>query len=414
MAQPLHLKNAYVWWRPGQSHLERVDLHATDVFHEDPVSGAATIDLDGYTVFPGLVNAHDHLDLNHYPRSKYREVYANAHEWGEDMDQRLDSPPFRDLRDYPIEDRLFIGGIKNLLSGATTVAHHNPPHPVLFGPEFPVRVLKNYGWAHSLHFNTELEVQTSYRKTPADMLWFIHLAEGRDRIAAGEYRQLKQLGCVGPNTVIIHGVGLQPDDTIDAFDKNHARLVWCPSTNLFLLGDTVLPQILHAASPTIALGSDSRLTADGDLLDEMRAAHGQGYTTDFVLLLVTLQAADLLGLQDVGTLEPGNHADFIAIRSAAANATDHEAALIQSGRADIALVVRGGLPRIGDPDLMKQFPHVHTVRATLDGRPKLIETGLARRILECALDEPGLTLESRVPAKRSTSLLPNLFGRRRN
>jgi len=42
------------------------------------------------------------------------------------VNARLDSSPFRELRAVPLTDRLFIGGLKNLLGGATTVAHHDP------------------------------------------------------------------------------------------------------------------------------------------------------------------------------------------------------------------------------------------------------------------------------------------------
>jgi hypothetical protein len=54
--------------------------------------------------------------------------------------------------------------------------------------------------------------------------------------------------------------------------------------------------------------------------------------------------------------------------------------------------VRDGIPRIGDPDIMAQFPYIQTVPATLDGVPKAIHIDLARRIHQCKLSEPGLTV----------------------
>jgi len=54
--------------------------------------------------------------------------------------------------------------------------------------------------------------------------------------------------------------------------------------------------------------------------------------------------------------------------------------------------VRGGVPQIGDPDLMARFPHIETVRAELDGVPKAINVQLARQITKCSLKEPGLEL----------------------
>jgi hypothetical protein len=41
----------------------------------------------------------------------------------------------------PREERLLIGGVKNLLSGVTTVAHHDPLYSCLQEATFPVRVV---------------------------------------------------------------------------------------------------------------------------------------------------------------------------------------------------------------------------------------------------------------------------------
>jgi hypothetical protein len=57
-------------------------------------------------------------------------------------------------------------------------------------------------------------------------------------------------------------------------------------------------------------------------------------------------------------------------------------------------VVKGGLPQIGDAEVMAQFPHVQTVAAVLDGPPKAIHVDLARRIHRCSLKEPGLEVDA--------------------
>jgi hypothetical protein len=381
MARPLTIRNAAIW---NGTRAEPRDLYCAARVQDRPSRRAATVDLTGCTIYPGLVNAHDHLELNHFPRARFHDRYPNAHAWGEDVNARLDDEPFRSLRSHPLRDRCFIGGLKNLLSGAMTVAHHGPPHRDLFRRTFPVRVLKRYGWAHSLHFSADAEIVASYRRTPPDVPWFIHLAEGTDAIAASEYGRLKALGCIGPNTVIVHGVGLTDADIADAAPRVRG-LVWCPSTNHYLLDAAAPVEQWLAAGGRLALGSDSRLTADGDLLDEIRCAHGHtGMPMDRLMPLVTAASADLLGLPDCGHLNPGARADWFAIP-----ATD---TLADIGRTDIALIVRGGVPLIGDPALMAQYPHIETTAAFLNGMPKHIHADLAHLIDRCAISEPGLQL----------------------
>ena len=407
MTVNLHIKNARIW--DGGQTVERDLYTAKGRIVDQPASDALVVDLEGYTIFPGLINAHDHLELNHYPRSKFREVYDNAHQWGEDMNARLDTEPYKSLRAYPLEDKLFIGGLKNLLCGATTVAHHGPPHKPMFRKDFPVRVLKQYGWAHSLHFNTEQEVVESYRKTPKDWPWFIHLAEGTDEVAASEYAHLVALGCIDLNrTVIVHGVGLRkpgqahpasPDTTTDLMVDMVRGVVWCPSSNLYLLGKTLVDETNNQYTPAVnsmGLGSDSRLTADGDLLDELRLAFKQFGENIKVLDLVFYDGGFVLHHQSERNWMFGQqHADMIVIPAT----HDDPVSLCNSRRTDVALVIKDGIPQIGDPAIMAKFPHVQTVAATLDGVPKAIHIDLARRIHQCTLKEPGLEVDA-LPTKR--------------
>ena len=379
---PLRIVNARVW-TAGEPAARDV-CTAGERIVERAASGALSVDLAGYTIYPGWINAHDHLELNHYPRTKFRQVYANAHQWGEDVSARLDAKPYRSLRAFPLQDRLFIGGLKNLLCGVTAVVQHGPLHRPLYRRDFPVRVLRQYGWAHSLHFSADAEIVQSYRRTPPDWPWFIHLAEGTDDTAAGEYQRLKALGCVGPNTVLVHGVGLTAADIADAASRIRA-LVWCPTTNEYLLGQTLNPALWGSR---LVLGSDSRLTADGDWLDELRSALCRGGAAQRDVFALVTRPAALFGLKRAGSLAPGSHADWLA------------ASAFPTARSDIALVVRGGVPLIGDPSLMAQFPHVQTVAAALDGAEKRIHLDLARQIHRCRLREPGLIVDALPTARR--------------
>src|SRR5579859_1857247 len=141
-----------------------------------PPKGAEVLDLEGRLILPGLINAHDHLEFNLYPRLG-RRPYPNAGAWARDVYRPKQSPIAEHLR-VPKNTRLLWGGLKNLLSGVTTVCHHNPRENPVFDRNFPVRVVSQFGWAHSLEFGRD--VAQRFKLTPPDWPFILHLAEGTD------------------------------------------------------------------------------------------------------------------------------------------------------------------------------------------------------------------------------------------
>lgn len=310
------------------------------------------INAEGWAIYPGLINAHEHLQLNHFPRSRPREIYTNASQWAADMGALLDREPYVNLRQVPPEIAHWVGGLKNLFSGVTTVVHHDPWRRFLGGRGFPVSVLRPYGWAHSLYLSPPQELQKKYQRSPYPFM--LHLAEGTDEAAAAELNQLAALGCLSAKTLLIHGVGLRAEEQAWAIEKS-GGLIWCPSTNHYLLGQTADVKAWYAAGK-LALGSDSRLTADGDLLDELKAALADAQLSPKALFdLVTRAGVRLFKLGDRGDLLPNMHADLIAlalpanisnlasdISSDTKTLADYHAHLIHVQRKDIQWVMRGG------------------------------------------------------------------------
>ncbi len=371
---------------------------------ERPKHGDTVVDLGGGFVLPGLVNAHDHLELNHYGRLKGRERYENASAWIADMGQRLScDPAVRVGRSYPLIERLFIGGIKNLLAGVTTVAHHNPFYPEM-RRTLPIRVVRRYGWAHSFLLETRPagargepggDIAARWQTTPPATPFFVHLAEGVDDEARGELPKLEALGCLKPNTVIVHGVAID-ENGWRRVARTGAGLVWCPASNAFLFGETALVGTLIAGSNearvTVALGTDSRVTGSRDLLDELREAKTAlpGAAPKLLLRMVTTEAAKLLRQPRAGKLAVGAPADLVVVPGVA---DDPGAALLQTTRRDVRLVVVDGRPLVGDPDFAPVFKaRKVTIRPLhVDAALKVSDSGLARRIAGCPIAEPGVS-----------------------
>jgi cytosine/adenosine deaminase-related metal-dependent hydrolase len=351
-----------------------------------PRDGDARLDLAGALVLPGLVNAHDHLELNNFAPVKYREVYASSYQWADDIRPRLgNDPALVTSRAVPLADRLFLGGLKNLLAGTTSVAHHNPLHRPLRGRRFPVKVVRRYGWAHSL--GLEPESARSYRRTPRRHPWIIHLAEGTDAVAAGELAALDAAGALGSNTVLVHGVGLSEPDRRRALAAG-AALVWCPSSNRFLLGATARVADF-AAARRLALGTDSRVTGARDLLDELARARAEEQVDVHALLrAVTIDGARILALGSAGRLSPGAPGDLLILPPPAPG--DPADGLGRLRRADLRAVLVDGRVRVADRDFDPLLPGA--VPVVLDGRSKILAPDLVARHARNAVAEPGLEM----------------------
>lgn len=348
---------------------------------------AYQLDLRDHLIFPGLINAHDHLHVNAVPPLTSDAPFPNSYAWIAAFQSHFEKAAVSAALQIPKALRLRHGALKNLLAGTTCVAHHDPWHPALDAPDFPVALLRNYGWSYALGWpGYGPPVQQSFSATPAEWPWMIHLAEGTDATAQAELAQLDMLGCLSANSVLIHGVGLREQD-IERVIASAAAVIWCPGSNRALLGRSLDPRRLCAAG-RLALGSDSRLSGARDLLDELRAVIDTCQLSAAQLLgLVTTQPAHILRLPSRGALAPGAHADLVVVEDLGGDAVR---SLVGIERHQIRAVVRDGVPQIADADFAEWFAMtgVEAVRVKLDGKPKLLASHLAEPAL-IAL-EPGL------------------------
>lgn len=312
-------------------------------------SESQDLDLHGYLLLPGLVNAHDHLEFALFPRLG-SGPYGNATEWARDIqDKYADTIALH--RQVPKGVRLWWGGIRNLLCGVTTVCHHNPLDPLLRSSQFPVHVVQKYGWEHSLAFGGD--VSAALRKTPSHKPFLIHAGEGIDADASAELRTLDAIGALDSRTVLVHGLAMD-EAGARLLNERGSSVVMCPTSNYFLFHKNHPADQLHAID-RLALGSDSPLTAEGDLLDEIRFAHGVCQVpAERLYGMVTDGAARVLRLrQGEGALRVGAMADFTVIRK---HPGDPQDILNRLSWRDVELVVVAGQVRLASGEIRHRLP----------------------------------------------------------
>jgi cytosine/adenosine deaminase-related metal-dependent hydrolase/2-polyprenyl-3-methyl-5-hydroxy-6-metoxy-1,4-benzoquinol methylase len=372
--------------------------------HDKPIAdraahGRRSVDLTGFLLLPGLVNAHDHLEFALFPRLG-RGGYSNFVEWADDI-HRPGSSPVPEHRAVPKNTRLWWGGIRNLLCGVTTVCHHNPYVAEVFDAGFAVRVLRDFGWAHSLAMDHDLAAKR--KNAEPDQPFIIHLAEGVDSQSAEEIFRLAREQVLDDRVVIVHGLGLD-DRGIALLRSLGAALVWCPTSNIFLFGRTHDCQTIQGL-PRVALGSDSSLTAKGDFLDEIRFANEMvGMPAEDLYPLVTTRAAQALRLKDgEGTLRIGALADFVGVRDHGLSPAHTLAAI--SCR-DVEFVVIGGCVQLASTDVVARLPRLVTTGLRpleIDGEVRWIRAPLERLFAETQRHLPG---EIKLGGKRVRHGLP--------
>src|SRR5437868_4967563 len=91
------------------------------------------IKFDNAIAFPGLINSHDHLEFNLFPKLA-NKIYNSYLEWGADIFENSKNT-IHTITKIPKQLRAEWGVFKNIFNGVTTVVHHgehfNLPQPAI-------------------------------------------------------------------------------------------------------------------------------------------------------------------------------------------------------------------------------------------------------------------------------------------
>lgn len=348
----------------------------------------------GGTIYPGLIELHNHLSYNVLRLWDVPKSYTNRDQWGgTPVYRKLISGPMTVLGKTPgyveavvryVECKCLLSGVTTsqgiaLFSNAGITRYYRgvvrnaeaPDHPQL--PAASSRIAD----VEATDANKFLErLQTS-------SCLLLHLSEGIDEKAREHFEALQIAEgnwAITPALAGIHCIALNGDD-FQALQKQGGAMIWSPLSNLLLYGKTADIQAAKQHGVLIGIGSDWSPSGSKNLLGELKvarvvsAALGGVFGDLELVAMATRNAAAILKWEQVlGSIEAGKLADLVVI---AGRSGDPYAHLLESSETGITLVVINGVPRYGRTSLMKRF----------GARTEDWKVGRAGRVLNLAQQE---------------------------
>ncbi|MCS5537229.1 MAG: amidohydrolase family protein [Candidatus Poseidoniaceae archaeon] len=366
---------------------------------EQPPLGISTegvpVHHTGATIYPGLIDMHQHLTYNlaplwdldvHLSQNNRNEWggYQNRYQWTDHPDYgpevskvkiSIHSQPYWNMESQAMK----YVEMKEVVGGTTSIQGDGHNYGEDTYDSILARNIEHYNWGKDDIETKILELPTDYSgnhikngNSSGDLdAWFLHLAEGVDQSSRDEFDIIEDNGLLVGELVLIHGTGL----TSTEFDKMAAvgaSLVWSPTSNLLLYGQTTDVAAAKDAGLTITLAPDWSPSGTKSPLHELKTADmwdekvlGDIFSDYEMVQMVTSNAADSMNWGDkIGRIAPGMAADFAIIDSFD---EDPYRNLIAAVDPDVRLVVMGGLPLFGDLDLMQAMKGSDFEIVSIDG-----------------------------------------------
>ncbi len=357
------LDEAIVWVADGFIS----DVTAADQIPPDQ-AGLPVIPTAG-TIYPGMIELHNHLAYNSLPLFKIPQRYTMREGWqGTIGYRRYVSGPAGVIASVPDLIRATIRYVecKSLIAGTTTsqgLTLRSAPIKRLYKG-----IVRNAELPDALGLDPARpkigdvtpDALTAFRESLNEKgARILHLAEGLPTSPARQHFLDLQAPdgtwAIAPTFVGIHATGLTDDD-LAIVAQHGGSIVWSPFSNLVLYGDTAKIASAMRLGIKVALGSDWSPTASKNLLNELKVAQifsqdqQLGITDQQLVEMVTISPAQILGWQgSLGSIEPGKLADLTVVAGGTGYPYSH---LIDATESEIQLVIIGGTGRYGAPTLL--------------------------------------------------------------
>jgi cytosine/adenosine deaminase-related metal-dependent hydrolase len=318
------------------------------------------------TIYPGLIELHNHLAYDILAPWKVDRKYDNRNQWSTGARyQSSVTTPMTVLARIPslVPAIARYTEAKCLLGGTTTSQG--------------IGLFSNQGIQHyyrGLVRNVEQTYDAALpeakcrigdvekKDTPAFLerlkrasCFLLHLSEGSDQEARSHFLAL-QMGskwAITPALSGIHCNALTEGD-FETMSRYGASMVWSPVSNYLLYGSTANIAAATKAGLRIGIGPDWSYSGSKNLLAELNVARliAGGSIDDATLVaMATCDAAAILGWSAVlGSLEAQRWADLIVLHG---TTKDPYEQLLTSTEADIAFTMINGAPVYGTSAHMK-------------------------------------------------------------
>jgi len=370
------------------------------------------------TIFPGLIELHNHTAYNALPLWHVPKHYENRDTWGNSPEyHKLITAPMKTIGEATdlLPALVRYVEIKSLVGGVTTTQG-----TALFSAPGIRRyyrgVVRNVEETNDPNLPEAGSRIGDAQASKADAFlaeikrkacFLLHLSEGTDEAAHKHFEALHIRGedwAIASSLAGIHCVALKDVD-FKTMMKRGASMVWSPFSNLLLYGRTADIAAAKAAGSKanpfkIGLGSDWSPTGSKSLLGELKVArvysqnngadHGTLLGDDELTRMATINGAEILRWEkQLGSIETNKRADLLVM--AGQDAHNPYLTLFQGDERNVLLVTIDGTPRYGTPAMM-----------SVDGpQTEQIVVGGQQRVLYLAQDteDPDVSALSFAAAK---------------
>jgi cytosine/adenosine deaminase-related metal-dependent hydrolase len=372
----------------GAVYLRKGAIVAVAERNDPPPAGFADAPVieTGGTIYPGLLDLHNHLVYNVATLWQVPRAFQNRDQWQRNNSYRENvTMPLGVLTKQLDTVKAIVRYVetKVLLGGTTAVqgmkSRFQTSTPFYTGA---VRNFENTDDERLPGSGSRIpnldprdadEVASFRRSLGSKKAYFYHLCEGIDAPTRKHYQNLVDNDLLQTSLVAIHCLALDGPD-LTALAEKGCKVVWSPLSNMLLYGKTIDAKRLEDVAFTI--GCDWTPSGSKNLLEEIKVAwlsvqaDGSALRQEDLVAAVTRNAARAVGWGEaLGTIEKGKYADLLVTDTLADDPYDN---LIRATEANVKLVVIAGYPRHGDAALMAQYPPSDGKREdlTVGGRAK--------------------------------------------